>query len=139
MTMAMTIVLPEPVAILAQRRWKSPPSEGIAMPSRFAAGASSSHISVSAASSWQKKNRRASNSSGSRQCSNNRLVTPVTPGYPAARHALTRSRIWLTSGISRNTPGSSKAREFCDATMYPAGRRPSRRSNVCVSRRYFQC
>jgi hypothetical protein len=60
MTMAMTRVLPEPVAILAQRREKGPPSSGTSTPWRSPAGASASQIRVSTASSWQKKNRRSS-------------------------------------------------------------------------------
>ena len=79
-TIAMTMVLPEPVAILQHCRANAPPSPGISMPTRSAAGASVSQISVSIASSWQKKKRRASNSSGSRQCSSSRLVMLVTPG-----------------------------------------------------------
>ena len=50
------------------------------MPTFSAAGASVSQISVSIASSWQKKNRRLSNSSGFVQCSRRRFVMPVTPG-----------------------------------------------------------
>src|SRR5579864_4028046 len=80
MTMAITIVLPDPVAIFEQIRRKLPPSEGISMPTRSDAGASVSQIRVSTASSWQKKNRRVSNSSGFRQCSSRRLVIPLTPG-----------------------------------------------------------
>ncbi len=56
----MTMVLPEPVAILAQSRVNAPPSDGMSMPTFSAAGASVSQISVSMASSWQKKNRRCS-------------------------------------------------------------------------------
>ena len=109
--------LAEPVAILAHRRLKSPPSEGMSMPTLSVAGASVSQISVSAASIWQKKNRRASNSSGFVQCSNSRFVIPETPGCPASRHARTRGRMRLTNGISTNTPGSSNALEPSDATM----------------------
>ena len=134
MTMAMTTVLPEPVAIFAHSRWNAPPSEGMSTPTFSAAGASASQISVSTASSWQKKNRRLSNSSGFVQCSSRRFVIPVTPGYPASRHALIRGRIRLTSGISTNTPGSSNALESLDATTYPAGRRPSAKSNNRVCR-----
>jgi hypothetical protein len=79
-TIAMTMVLPEPVAILQHWRSKRPAVAGISMPTRSAAGASVSQISVSMASNWQKKNRRASNSSGSRQCSSSRLVMLETPG-----------------------------------------------------------
>ncbi len=50
------------------------------MPTFSAAGASVSQIRVSTASSWQKKNRRVSNSSGLVQCSRRRLVMPVMPG-----------------------------------------------------------
>ena len=80
MTIAMTTVLPDPVAILEQRRSKLPPSEGTSMPALSDSGASVSQISVSAASNWQKKNRRFPNSSGSLQYSSSRLVTLVTPG-----------------------------------------------------------
>jgi len=64
--MAMTMVLPEPVAILEQRRGKLPPSPGMSMPTRSDAGASVSQIRVSMASSWQKKRRWFSRCSGSR-------------------------------------------------------------------------
>ena len=46
----MTMVLPEPVAILEQRRLKFPPSEGISMPTFADAGDSVSQIRVSMAS-----------------------------------------------------------------------------------------
>jgi hypothetical protein len=134
MVMAMTMVLPVPVAILQHRRRKSPPSPRISMPTRSAAGASISQMSVSTASSWQKKNRRRSNSSGSRQCASSRLVMLVTPGYPASRQALTRGRIRLTKGISTKMPGSSNDFDPGVATTYPAGRRPSTNSKVRVSR-----
>ena len=52
----------------------------MSMPTRSAAGASVSQISVSIASSWQKKNRCRSYRSESRQCSSNRRVMPLTPG-----------------------------------------------------------
>ena len=93
MTMAMTTVLPDPVAIFAHSRVNGPPSEVISKPVLLGAGASASQISVSAASSWQKKKRRLSNFSAFVQCSSSRFVMPVTPGYPASRHALTRGRI----------------------------------------------
>ena len=112
----MTTVLPVPVAILAHRRRNGPPSEGMSIPARSRAGASISQISVSAASSWQKKKRRFSNSSGSRQCSSRRLVTAVAPGQPAFRQAATRGRMALTRGISTKRPGSSKERERSEAT-----------------------
>ena len=38
--------------------------------------------------------------------------------YPAARHAATRGRIRLTSGISTKMPGSSNALDSPDATTY---------------------
>jgi hypothetical protein len=79
-TIAMTMVLPEPVAILQHWRANAPPSPGISIPTRSAAGASTSQMSVSTASNWQKKKRRVSNSSGSRQCSSRRLVMLETPG-----------------------------------------------------------
>ena len=88
MTIAMTTVLPVPVAILAHRRRKPPPSPGTSMPTFSLSGASVSQMSVSAASSWQKKNRRLSCSSGSVQYSSRRLVMEVTPGYPASRQVL---------------------------------------------------
>ena len=50
MTMAMTTVLPEPVAILAHSLLNAPPSDRVSMPTRSAAGASMSQMSVSAAS-----------------------------------------------------------------------------------------
>jgi hypothetical protein len=108
MSIAMTSVLPDPVAILAQSRANGPPSPGTSMPCRSPADASVSQISVSTASSWQKKNRRSCQFSGSRQCWRSRWVVPVAPGYPASRHAFTRGRMRLTSGSSTNTPGSSK-------------------------------
>ena len=58
MSMAMTMDFPLPVAIFEHRQWKGPPSPGISMPCFSAASASASQISVSIASSWQKKNRR---------------------------------------------------------------------------------
>ena len=51
MTMAMTTVLPEPVAILAHMRLNAPPSDGISTPTRSTGGASVSQMNVSAASS----------------------------------------------------------------------------------------
>ena len=128
-TIAITTVFPEPVAIFAHNRSNCPPSEGICSPTFSFSGASTSQIRVSAASSWQKKNCRLANSSGSFQYVSNLFVIPVTPGYPASRHVLTRDRIWLTSGISMNSPGSSNAFESPDATTYPADRRPSTRLN----------
>ena len=77
--MVMTIVLPVPVAIFEQIRLNGPPSPGMTMPCRSAGGASTSQISVSMASNWQKKNRRKSRSSRSRQCSSSRLVIPLAP------------------------------------------------------------
>jgi hypothetical protein len=50
------------------------------MPTRSDAGASVSQMSVSIASSWQKKNRFGLSRSELHQCSNNRRVMPVTPG-----------------------------------------------------------
>ena len=50
MTMAMTTVLPEPVAILAHSLLNAPPSDGISMPTRSVGDASVSQMSVSAAS-----------------------------------------------------------------------------------------
>ena len=44
------------------------------------------------ASSWQKKNRRASRWFGSYQCSSSRRVIPVTPGQCASRQAWTNGR-----------------------------------------------
>ena len=76
----MTTVLPVPVAILAHDRGNAPPSPGTSMPTRSAAGASRSQIRVSTASSWQKKNRRESNSCGSVQCASSRRVTVEAPG-----------------------------------------------------------
>ena len=49
--MAITTVLPDPVAILAHSRLSAPPSEGTSMPTRSLGGASASQMSVSAASS----------------------------------------------------------------------------------------
>ena len=57
-SMAITMVLPEPVAILEQSRRNRPPSPGTSIPCRSAGLASISQISVSMASNWQKKNRR---------------------------------------------------------------------------------
>ncbi len=62
MNMAMTTVFTEPVAIFVHKRWNAPPSDGNSTPTLSAAGASTSQISVSAAPSWQKKNRWLSNS-----------------------------------------------------------------------------
>ena len=76
----MTMVFPEPVAIFAQRRGKSPPSLGMSIPWRSAGSASVSQISVSIASNWQKKNRRSLRSSGSRQCCSSARVIPVVFG-----------------------------------------------------------
>ncbi len=76
----MTTVLPEPVAIFAHSRRKAPPSDGVSIPTRCAAGASVSPISVSAASFRQKNNRRLSNFSGSFQYSSSRYAMPATPG-----------------------------------------------------------
>ena len=73
---------------------------------RSAAGASTLQISVSIASSWQKKKRCPSPRDGSRQMS--RFVVPETPGHPAALQAATRSRMRFTSGSSTKIPGSSK-------------------------------
>ena len=55
MTIAITTVLPEPVAILEHSLWNSPPSDGMSMPTFPASGPSVSQMSVSAASNWQKK------------------------------------------------------------------------------------
>ncbi len=79
-TMAITIVLPDPVAIFEHNLKKSPPSPGISTPCFSAGDASASQMRVSIASSWQKKKRRPSRCSGSCQCSKRRLVMPVTPG-----------------------------------------------------------
>ena len=116
MSMAISMVFPEPVAILLHRRRNGPPSLGIVMPTLTEAGASASQMSVSMASIWQKKNLSGL-CSGSRQWSRRRLVMPVTPGYPASRQILTRERIWFTRGSSMKTPGSSKEREASEATM----------------------
>ena len=62
------------------------------MPTFLASGPSVSQMIVSAASNWQKKKRRDSNSSISVQCSSSRFVMLVTPGYPSLAprpHALT--------------------------------------------------
>ena len=67
MIIAMTTVLPVPVAIFAHRRANVPPSDATSTPTLSAGVASVSQISVSAASSWQKKNCRAANSSESFQ------------------------------------------------------------------------
>lgn len=80
MTKAMTMVLPEPVAILQHWQMYSPPSPRISIPIRSVGAASVSQMSVSTASSWQKKKRRRSKFSGSVQCSSSRLVMLVTPG-----------------------------------------------------------
>ncbi len=72
-------------------------------------------------------------------CSRRRRVTPETPGHPAVRHTSTRDRIWLTRGISTNTPGSSNVWESGEAMTYPAGLRPSVRSNRHVFRSWRQC
>ena len=81
MTIAMTTVFPVPVAILAHRRRKAPPSPGTSIPTLSARGPfGQPDERLSAASSWQKKKRRFSNSSGSVQYSNSRLVIAVTPG-----------------------------------------------------------
>lgn len=93
MSIAITTVLPEPVAIFEQSLRKGPRSPRISMPCREAAGASMSQISVSIASSWQKKNRRSSQPSRSRQCRRSRSVIPVMPGLPASRHSETLDRI----------------------------------------------
>ncbi len=77
--MAMTIVLPLPVAILLHSRRKGPPSPGTVTPVRSAAGASASQMSVSMASNWQKK-RRNWRCSGSCQWASRRRVMPVAPG-----------------------------------------------------------
>ena len=53
------------------------------------------HTPIPLYQSEKKKNRRSLRSSGSPQCSSNRLVIPETPAYPASRHAITRGRIWL--------------------------------------------
>lgn len=55
-SMVITIVLPEPVAILLHSRVNGPPSPGTTIPTRLDAGSSINQISVSIASSWQKKN-----------------------------------------------------------------------------------
>ena len=123
----MTTVFPAPVAIFEQTRPNSPPSDGTSMPTLAGAGASVSQIRVSTASNWQKKKRRFSYSCGSVQWRSNSPVTAETPGQPASRHALTRSRMASTRGISTKTPGSSKERESRVATTYPARRRPDSR------------
>jgi hypothetical protein len=61
MTIAMTIVFPEPVAILQHWRANAPPSPGISSPTCSAAGPSVSQIKRLDGFNWQKKKRRASN------------------------------------------------------------------------------
>src|SRR5690606_920605 len=138
MSIAITIVLPEPVAILEQSLWNSPPSDGISIPVFSDCGASASHIKVSIASNWQKKKRKLSRASVSYQCSRSLFVIPVTPGYPFSLQAFTLGRILLTKGISLNIPGSSNAFDDSEAITYPAGRLPSLFINSLVSRLYDQ-
>ena len=95
-------------------------------------------MSVSIASSWQKK-KRFSRSSVLRQCSRRDRVTLVTPGYPWSRHSLIRGRMAFTSRISWNSPGSSNVFDVADARMYPAGRLPETRENSFVWWSYSQC
>ena len=52
--MPITIVLPEPVAILLHNRSHAPPSPATSMPCLYESGASTHQISVSMASIWQK-------------------------------------------------------------------------------------
>ncbi|OPX75907.1 MAG: hypothetical protein A4E39_00094 [Methanoregulaceae archaeon PtaB.Bin152] len=79
----MTMVLPDPVAILLQILLNVPSSHGTVMPTLSDSGASVSQMRVSIASSWQKKNRRSSRSDGSFQYWSNWRVMPVRPGYVA--------------------------------------------------------
>ena len=119
----------------------SPPSPGISIPTRSAAGASVSQISVSMASSWQKKNAGPRAAPESRQCSSSRFVMPLAPG------------------IARLPPGPHARPDLVHQRQFDEDRRdrrrtwkhPSARSRirlaaallageiVRVSRSYFQC
>ena len=111
MSMAMTVVLPAPVASLSARRissgfaWAFAPSRCAA---NFAARApslgatSASQIAVSTASTWQKKGRTLLKSRSRRQCCNNRAVSGDTShcsGLGRARHASTKPRTSLMIGV----------------------------------------
>ena len=111
MSMAMTVVLPAPVAslsasrarpgfacALAAARWSRKRRPSLPRP-----GATSvSQIAVSAASTWQKKGRM-SPKRWLRQCFRRRTVSGVTrhrPGSGIDRHASTRRRSSLMTPIS---------------------------------------
>ncbi len=85
MSMAMTVVLPLPVAILQRDAgrpglaWSLAPRDVRGSCRRWRRLATSvSQISVSTASTWQKKGREPVKA-GSRQCRSRRAVTGVTP------------------------------------------------------------
>ena len=99
-SIAITVVLPAPVASLKAMRRRSGLASALRARSRSSScfGATSvSQMAVSAASIWQKKRRRWR--AGSRQCWSRRAVTGVTverrPAEPRARQAATFDRISL--------------------------------------------
>ena len=111
MSMAMTVVLPAPVASLSARRARPGFACSLAAarwsrkrrPSLPSPGATSvSQIAVSAASTWQKKGRMSAKR-WLRQCFRSRAVSGVTRHRLVSgidRHASTRRRSSLMTSIS---------------------------------------
>ena len=114
-SMAITVVLPAPVAIFSARRNSSGLACSLApamwrrmtsysrrrlVPADIRPATSVSHITVSAASTWQKKGRYPANW-WLRQCCSSRAVsgdTPQLPGLGICRQASTCLRISLIIG-----------------------------------------
>ena len=110
-SIAITVVLPEPVAIFMARRNRSGLASAFDASRCFQMWAywrrlratSVSQMMVSTASIWQKNGRSAS-SGGFRQYSSSRAVDGVTPqsaGFGIARHV---TRCWRISSTMRATP-----------------------------------
>ena len=102
-SMAMTVVLPAPVASLRASRGSSGLASLLALarwsrksrPARVRDATSVSQMAVSAASSWQKKGRMALKW-WCRQCRSRRAVSGVTCHWPGFGSSRQRSTCWRT-------------------------------------------
>ncbi len=142
-SIAMTVVLPAPVASFRARRNRPgfEPSLCCRKYSRclawtgFFGATSVNQISVSAASTWQKNSGRSR--SVARQCFSKRAVSYVTPQLASGelRHWSTSARMALTRSFARRSDARSSRISSCwpplarfevaTATMYSDRRRPS--------------
>ena len=137
MSMAITVVLPAPVASFSARRLK--PGFACSLTScrrsrkpaasRPALGATSvSQMATSAASNWQKNGRMALNS-WCRQCFSSRAVSAVT------RHCASGSL--RQASTCRRTPLMASARSYCWLAVLTAAASASRSSWRWPRRRFL--